>query len=79
MEPEQDKVLPLDAPAEPDEKLPYRLELRAADGDTVERVLARAMSAALAQAMFQAALTEYPGRRLTLRRGSRVIAESAGE
>jgi hypothetical protein len=66
------------APIEPSEELPYRVELwDAADHDSVERVLARAFSVQLARAIFKAALNEHPGRRITLRHGSRTIADSA--
>lgn len=61
----------------PNEKLPYRIELwDATKTDTVERLLARAVSAQLARAIFKAVITEHPGRRITLQRGSRVIADS---
>jgi hypothetical protein len=59
------------------EKLPYRIELwDAATGEKVERVLARALNATLARAIFQAALTEHPDRRITLRRGWRLMVDS---
>lgn len=65
------------APAAPEE-LPYRVELwHDGVGDTVERVLARALNAQLARAIFKAATGEHPDRRITLRRGTRVIADSA--
>src|SRR5947199_136481 len=60
------------------EDLPYRVELRdQGNQDTVERVLARAFNAPLARAIFQAAQTEHPGRRILLCRGTRVVADSA--
>lgn len=60
------------------ERLPYRVELwAAADGEAVERVLARALNATLARAIFRAAQMEHPDRRITLSRGTRVIADSA--
>jgi hypothetical protein len=63
--------------AGPSENLPYRIELWGeADGAAVERVLARAFNAQLALTIFQAAQSEHPGRRITLRRGTRVIADS---
>jgi hypothetical protein len=62
------------------EELPYRVELwHDGAGDTVERVLGRALNAQLARAIFTAAKGEHPNRRITLRRGSRVIVDSAGE
>ena len=63
---------------EPGEDLPYRVDLwQASRHDAVERVLARAVSAALARAIFQAAQAEHPDRRITLSKGARVIADSA--
>jgi hypothetical protein len=60
------------------DELPYRIELSdAADGDTFERVLARAFNAPLARAIFQAAQAEHPGRRILLCRGTRIVADSA--
>ena len=65
------------APAEAEE-LPYRVELwHDGVGDTVERVLARALNVQLARAIFRAATGEHPSRRITLRKGARVIADSA--
>jgi hypothetical protein len=62
------------------EQLPYRVELwHDGVGDVVERVLARALNAQLARAIFKAAAGEHPNRRITLRRGTRVIADSARE
>ena len=76
----QDKsgVLPIPGSAVVDERLPYRIELwDAADPDSIERVLARAFSAALARAILKAARVEHPDRRITLRRGKRLVADSA--
>jgi hypothetical protein len=59
----------------PQETLPYRVEL--ADLDTGgKRILARAVNVQLARAIFRAATGEHPGSRITLRRGSRIIADS---
>jgi uncharacterized membrane protein YhfC len=59
--------------------LPYCIELwDAATGETVERILARALSVTLAHAIFQAARTEHPDRRVTLRLGSELIADCRG-
>lgn len=66
-------------PPEPQDELPYSIELwRAEDAAAVERVLARASSAQLAHAIFNAARNEHPGRRITLQQGSRIIADSGG-
>jgi hypothetical protein len=61
---------------EDEDGLPYRVELWDAPRRKLERVLARASSNVLARAIFKAAQAEYPERRITLRRGSRVIAEA---
>ncbi len=58
------------------ERLPYKIELWDLSRSAVERLLARAISADLARAIFKAAQTEHPGRRITLRRGSTVISDS---
>ena len=60
------------------EELSYRIELRdAANGDAVERVLGRAFNATLARAIFNAAQSEHPGRRILLCRDRGVIDDSA--
>jgi len=72
------KVARSDTPTGLKETLPYRIELRGAgEADAVERVLARAFNAALARAIFRAALGEHPDRRITLSRGTRLIDDSA--
>jgi hypothetical protein len=61
------------------EELGYRIELwDAYHPDAVERVLARAFSATLAQAIYKAAQTEHPDRRITLSQGDKRIADTAG-
>jgi hypothetical protein len=57
-------------------KLDYAIELWQEDRTGVERLLARAVSAALARAIFKAAQNEHPDRYITLRRGKRLIGES---
>lgn len=47
-------------------------------GDGAERVLGRASSAALARAIFQAAIGENPGKRLILRRGRDIVEDTRG-
>ena len=61
----------------PPEDLPYRIELWA-DGDRrgIERVVARAASVQLAHAIFRAVRNEHPGRRITLREGEKIVADS---
>lgn len=56
--------------------LPFTVVL--ADGEGATRVLARAASATLAQAIFSAARVEYPSRRILLKRGNEAISDSAG-
>jgi RsiW-degrading membrane proteinase PrsW (M82 family) len=60
----------------PAEELAYRIELWRENGNAVERILARAASAALGHAIFKAAQVEHPGRRITLSTGERIIADS---
>jgi hypothetical protein len=72
------KVVTLPAAAEPEESLPYRVELWRTPEGGVERVLGDALSAGVAQAIYQEALREYPGRIVALRCGERIIARSAG-
>jgi hypothetical protein len=61
----------------PSEDLPYRIELRRADADALERVLARAASMPLARTIFKAAQSEHPQRHITLCRNNRVVSDSA--
>lgn len=62
----------------PQETLPYRIELWDAVADE-RRILARAVNAQLARAIFRAASAEHPEARITLRRGNRAIADSFAE
>jgi hypothetical protein len=64
--------------AQPD-KLPYRIELVGESENAPERVLALALDANLARALFRAAQKEYPERRIVLRRGDRTVADTAVE
>ncbi len=59
------------------EQLPYRIELWNLQRTEVEKVVARAASAALARAIFVAAQSEHLGRLLVLKRGTKVIEESS--
>jgi hypothetical protein len=62
------------------EELPYTVELWHIDGSAnVERVLARAAHAPLGRAIFKAAQEELPDRRITLRRGARIVADSGSD
>lgn len=68
------RAAPDESSVSPD--LPFRIDLWDAQGSEVERVVARAHTPNLAQAIFKAASEQYPGRRLTLWRGRERIAES---
>ncbi len=57
--------------------LAFVVELWAVDGNEVEAVLARVHNASLGHAVFRASQEEYPGRRITLRRGDRIINQTA--
>lgn len=73
----KDEALKSDRPSSPKEEFPFRVELwHDGGGNAVERVLARAASVQLARAIFKAAQGDHPERRITLRRGNRIIADS---
>jgi hypothetical protein len=61
--------------ADGDEELSFKVILCASSGD--ERIIARAATAQLAQAIFKAAIAEYPEQRLLLSQNGRAIADSA--
>lgn len=74
---EKTKVVRLHDPIDDEPaNLPYFIELWDTGNAAVERVLARAASAELARAIFKAARGEHPDRRVTLRRGQRVISDT---
>ena len=54
--------------------LPFRIELWDVEQRNMERVVARAHSASLAQAIFKAACAEFPDRHLSLWRGREQLA-----
>jgi hypothetical protein len=73
---DEPNVVPLDpAPAVLGD-LPYTVELWDLARRAPERVIGRAASMILARAIFTAAQSEHLGRRLVLRRGSRIMLES---
>lgn len=72
----EDRVVQIGATA-PGEPLPYVVELWDLTRDGPERVLGRAASILLANAVFAAAQSDYVGRKLVLKRGGKVLAESA--
>jgi hypothetical protein len=69
-------VLPSNIVDDPGEELPYTVELWSLTRAAVERVLGRASSATLGQAIFLAARNEHLGRKITLKHGDKVLAES---
>lgn len=76
---EKSKVVRLHSPIDDEPaNLPYFIELWDDQPPAVERVLARAVSAELARAIFKAARVEHPDRRITLRRGKRMISDTRG-
>ncbi len=75
-EEDEGKVLSFAAPPHGDD-LPYGIELWNLQRTEVEKVVARASSAALARAIFVAAQKEHLARLLILRRGAKVIESSS--
>ena len=73
---DEDRTLPRDASPTGGSALPYTIELYDLPKRAPERVLGRAASMVLARAIFAAAQTEHLGRRIVLRRGRRVVAQS---
>lgn len=59
-----------------DDKFPYFVEIWTADGNAVERTLARSLSIRVARAMYQASLEENADRRITLRCGEETLSDS---
>lgn len=57
-------------------RLPYAVELWNLARTAPERIIGRAASAVLARAIFTAAQSEHLGRRIVLRRGGEVLAQS---
>ena len=76
----EDKVVGLGAKtgagAQVQDELPYLILLCEPQSANAERVLARAASAQLARAIFNAAQSEFPGRRIMLQRGGETILDS---
>ena len=70
------KIARITSAAAQHDQLPYRIELCRETKDAPERVLAMALDANLARAIFRAAQKEYPERRIVLRRGSRTVADT---
>ena len=68
-------VTPLSGAA-PSTELRYVIELWTLPRDGPERIIGRAASMVLARAIFAAAQSEHLGRKVILRRGGKVIAET---
>lgn len=75
-DPDKSNVAAFEAPPANPTRLPYAVELWNLPRTGCERVLGRAGSVGLARAIFTAALAEHLGRRIVLRRGAQVLAES---
>ena len=73
---DEGKVLPLGPIASGEARLPYAIELWNLPRTAPEKLIGQAASMVLARAIFAAAQSEHLGRRLVLRRGSRVLQES---
>jgi hypothetical protein len=72
---EEGRVVPIGAPAAAG-RLPYTVEIWDLPRLAPDRVIGRAASAALARAIFTAALSEHLGRRIVLRRGAQILSDS---
>lgn len=77
---EDDRIVALQvnasAAAEQNDDLPFVVELWDAKASKVERLIARASSGQLARAIFASAQKEFPGRRITVRRGLQIVVDS---
>ena len=60
----------------PDEALPFRIELRDRASGKPERVIGRAATIVLAQAIFSAAKIDFSGERITLSRGDAILMDT---
>jgi hypothetical protein len=58
------------------ESLSFIVELCRAEEDRPERILGRALNLTLARAIYLAALQDFPGRRIIIRKGGMIIADS---
>lgn len=58
------------------EALSFVVELWRVEEDRPERILGRALSLTLARAIYLAALQDFPGRRIVIRTGDMLIADS---
>jgi len=72
------KVLPITGRVDGDEDLRFEI-LMAPASHGRERLLARAASGQLAQAIFNAAKSEHPDARIILRRDARILVDSSSK
>ncbi len=70
------KIVALDEAAGSDEALPFVVELWDRARDAPERVIGRAATIVLAQAIFQAAQVDFAGERITLCREGRILMDT---
>ena len=70
------KAAQISSAAEQHDQLPYSIELCGENKDAPRRVLALALDANLARAIFRAAQKEYPEHRIVLRHGDRTVADT---
>lgn len=73
---QQGRIIPLADATGVASRLPYSVELWNMGRTAPERILAQAAGVILARAIYDAALSEHLGRKVILRRGAQVIAES---
>ncbi len=60
-------------------ELPFLVEMRSADGSTIERVLGGGVNVIIAEGAFRSAVEMYPDRVILLRHGARVVQEHGRE
>ena len=73
---DDERIVPLTTAAPTPSPLPYTIELWDLPRTAPERIVGRAAGIVLARAIFAAAQSEHLGRRIVLRRGRKVLAES---
>ena len=59
-------------------ELPFKVEAWSKKGQNIDRLIATATNVLVARAAYEAAVQLYPGQNITLRQGTRVIAETKG-
>ena len=73
---DESRVVPMAGSTAAGSRLPYVVELWDILRREPERLIARAASASLARAIFDAASREHLDRRIVLRRGSQVLSDT---